>query len=377
MTQSDTPGNGASAHGERAATVVRILRVLRNVARAGFSLLLLLSAVWVLLALSFRLPQAMFGKWLLCGLCGLYFLALLILLWRARAWIAAPAYALMMAAVLLWWNSIEASNQRQWIPELSRQLQAEVQGSVVTLHNVRNFDWHSETDYVEGWETRRYDLDRLRRVDAALGYWMGPAIAHTLVSFGFDDGRGGLDYLSFSIEIRKERGERYSTLAGFFKQYELSLIAADERDVIRVRTDARQEDVYLYSIAMPQAAIRSLFLAYVDKAAALAHAPRFYNTLTANCTTLVFDMVRRIIPGLPMDYRLILSGYLPGYLYDIGGLAPGYPLQALRRAGHITARAREAAADAYFSSTIRRGVPSAAVAGGDTGGDTGRQQDAP
>ena len=136
----------------------------------------------------------------------------------------------------------------------------------------------------------------------------------------------------------------------------MSLIAADERDILRVRTNARGEDMHLYRVMMPKAAMRSLFLAYLDEAQALKNQPQFYNTLTANCTTIVFEMVRRIVPGLPLDYRLMASGYLDRYLFDVQGWCrPDLPAAA--RGGHVTARARAANATRIFSHAIRRGMP--------------------
>jgi hypothetical protein len=341
----------------RSPSQSRSRHLLRILGRAALTVVLLLSALWAVFALWYRLPLA--PPWtLLAGALWVSFtLAAAALLWRGQAPRALVAYGVAFAMLLGWWTRIEPSDDRQWADDVARHLGGRVDGSVVTLENVRNFDWRSDTDYTARWETRRYDLDRLRSVDMALSYWMGPAIAHTLVSFGFDDGRGGTDHAVFSIEIRKERGEQFSAIAGFFKQFELSLVAADERDVLRVRTNVRGEDVYLYRVAMAPPAMRSLFLAYVDEAGALARTPRFYDTLTANCTTIVFEMVRRIVAGLPVDYRLLASGYLPEYLYDIGALAPGRDLEALRAAGRITERARQGDADARFSSAIRRGIP--------------------
>jgi hypothetical protein len=182
---------------------------------------------------------------------------------------------------------------------------------------------------------------------------MGPAIAHTLVSFGFDDGR----QLVFSVEVRKERGEEYSALAGFFKRYELALVAADERDILGVRARARDEDVYLYRVHMSKPAMRALFEQYLDESDALRATPRFYQTLTANCTTIVYAMMERIVPGLPLDARLLLSGYLPSYVQEVGGLTAGYSLQELQEKGRITARARQAGPHADFSAAIRQGLP--------------------
>jgi hypothetical protein len=174
-----------------------------------------------------------------------------------------------------------------------------------------------------------------------------------LISFGFNDG----NHVAFSVEIRRRQGAGFSEIGGFFKEFELSVIAADERDVIRVRTNVRAEDDYLYRIRLPAPAMRSLFLAYVDQANRLVVAPRFYNTMSVNCTTLVYHMMKHIVGYLPWDYRLLLSGYLPTYIYRIGGLDTRYTLKELRAFGRITERARQADRSETFSADIRQGVP--------------------
>ena len=338
-----------------------VLRWLKRLGLAIVSLGLLLTGVWAVLALHYQLPVAEPWRWVAGGLWALAALTSAVWMWRGRAMPALLAYCMAFALLLGWWVRIEPSDTRAWADDVARHLQWRQSGSVLTLINVRNFDWRSDTDYTARWETRRYDLNRLQSVDTAMSYWMGPAISHTLVSFGFDDGQGGTEQLAFSIEIRKERGEQFSAVAGFFKQFELSLVAADERDIFRVRTNVRGEDVFLYRVNMPPAARRALLLAYLAEADALAQAPRFYDTLLANCTTIVYGMAQRIVGGLPLDWRLLASGYLPEYLQDVGALAPGHDLEALRAAGRITLRAQAADADPRFSQAIRRGVPGMAV----------------
>ncbi len=319
------------------------------------SLAVLVSAAWSVAALHYQLPAAPMWR----DAAGAAWAGLAVLavagLWRRPLRHAAPSYGVALALLLVWWSGIAPSADRQWADDGARVLASHVEGGKVTLTNVRNFDWRSDTDYRQRWESRQVDLDHLRSVDVGLSYWMGPAIAHTLVTFGFDDGR----FLTFSIEIRKERGESFSAVGGFFKQYETALIAAEERDILRVRTNVRGEDVYLYRVAMSAPQMRSLFLAYLDESAQLARAPKFYNTLTANCTTIVFDMARHIVSGLPLDYRLLASGYLDRYLFDVGALVPGYTLEQLHAAGRITLRAQAAdgANEADFSQAIRRGMP--------------------
>jgi hypothetical protein len=266
------------------------------------------------------------------------------------------AFAVAFGGLLIWWQRIAPSNDRVWADDVAQMTTGTVEGNRVTLHNVRNFDWRSDTDYTQRWETREYDLDRLRSADMIMSYWTGPAIAHMLISFGFDDGR----QVVFSVEIRREKADSYSEIGGFFKEFELSILAADERDVIRVRTNVRGEDDYLYRIRLPVPEVRALFLAYIRQANALLETPRFYNTLTVNCTTLVYHMMKHIVGYLPLDYRLLLSGYLPEYVYRVGGLDSHFPLEELRARGRITERAKRADRSDSFSADIREGIPGVA-----------------
>jgi hypothetical protein len=260
------------------------------------------------------------------------------------------AFALAVLPLAAWWLSQKPSNDRDWADEVARPVRGHVQGSRVSLYDIRDFDWRSRTDTTARWHDGTYDLDDLRSVDMALSYWMGPAIAHTLVSFGFADGR----HVVFSVEIRRERDEAFSILGGFTRQFELAIVAAEERDILHVRAGPRGEQVYLYPVRMPVAAMRGLFVSYVERANRLAHSPRFYNTVTANCTTLVYDMVRPLVPGLPMDIRLILSGYLPEYLYRHHGLDTHEPLDVLRSRADITQRAAQGGLSAVeFSRHLR------------------------
>jgi Domain of unknown function (DUF4105) len=284
-------------------------------------------------------------------------LAALLAVSKGRAVFGVGCFAVGLAGLLLWWHQIVPSNQRVWADDVARTASGRVDANLVTLSNVRNFEWRSDTDYTQRWETRTYDLNRLGSVDMVLSYWGMRAIAHVLVSFGFNDG----SHVVFSVEIRREKQESFSEIGGFFKEFELSVIAADERDVIRVRTNVRGEDDYLYRIDMPVEDMRSLFLAYVNEANVLVNTPRFYNTITVNCTTLVYHMLRRIVGYLPLDYRLLFSGYLPSYVYRVGGLDSRHSLEQLRAFGRITDRAKAADGSATFSTDIRQGIPALPV----------------
>jgi len=334
-----------------AAAVLRIAAMVLATLIIGFS------ALWGAFALWYQAPGGHALKTLWVVVWAGFNVTLLIALWQGRSAIALLAFAVACGVMQVWWQRIPPSNDRIWADDVALMTSGEVTGNRVTLHQVRNFDWRTNSDYVQRWETRDCDLDHLNSVDMIMSYWQGPAIAHMLVSFGFDGG----EHVVFSVEIRRQKSQKYSEIGGFFKEFALSVIAADERDVIRVRTNVRGEDDYLYRLRMPPSAMRSLFIAYVEEANTLLHAPRFYNTITVNCTTLVYHMMQRIVGHLPMDYRVLFSGYLPEYVYQVGGLDSRYPLEELRTLGRITERAKQSDASYRFSADIRRGIPEIGV----------------
>ncbi|HYA30071.1 MAG TPA: DUF4105 domain-containing protein [Acidobacteriota bacterium] len=279
-------------------------------------------------------------------------LAFLFLPRRRRT--ALGALALFGILVILFFQ-IPASNDRDWQPEVAVTPYATINGDLVTIHGVRNFNYRTETDFDPHWEDRTYDLRKLDSVDIVAVYWAGKPIAHVMVSFGFE----GKDFLSVSIETRKEKGEEYSTLAGFFRQYELIYVVADERDVIRVRTTYRrpQEEVYVYRTRAPLRNIRRIFLDYIKTINDMHERPRYYNTLTTNCTTSILMHTRMNPESPPMSWKILLSGYVPDYLYEMGRIDTSMPFAELEKLSHVNARAHAADKDPAFSQRIRDGLP--------------------
>ncbi|MGP4734525.1 MULTISPECIES: Lnb N-terminal periplasmic domain-containing protein [unclassified Psychrobacter] len=303
---------------------------------------LLLSALWLLLAIWYQYGVSSVLTWL----ATIAIVGILAALLSTRYWdtvtkilhsdslsnkksiskgtatkLLIGVYGAVWLVGLGWFFSIEPKQNREWMAEVDQRVSYERDATnpdLITLTNVRNFDWQTEEDAIEHWDTRTIDLSKLSGVDVTNSYWMGPLIAHTLVSFRFEDDRP----LAFSFEIRKEDGESFSALAGFFRRYELSLIAAEERDIIYTRSNARGEQVYLFPISnLQQHEVRSLFESYLTAADDLNAKPAWYNTLLSNCTNIIFYMAR-IVSGdrLPWDYRIWVSGWLPNYLYDVGML---------------------------------------------------------
>jgi Domain of unknown function (DUF4105) len=273
---------------------------------------------------------------------------------RART-VVAVGFAIGLLLVVVVWRMATPSNSRDWQPEVAVLPYAVVNGDRVTVHNIRNFDYRTETDFTPAYYDRTFDLQRLKGVDLLAVYWMGPAIAHLFVSFDFGD-----DHLAISVEARKDRTKPYATIPGFFRQYELVYIVADERDVIRVRTNYRKsppEEVYLFRVAGTPDRARRLFLDYIKDINELRQHPRFYNTLTTNCTTMILAHSAVNVGHVPYSWKIMLSGYAPEYAYERGRLDQKVPFEELMRRSHINAAAQAADKDPDFSKRIRANLP--------------------
>ena len=249
------------------------------------------------------------------------------------------------------------SNDRAWQPDVAQQAYAEIAGDQVTVHNVRNCAYQSETNFTAAFETRRYDLAKLRTADVFLVDWGLHKVAHTMLSFGFDDGQ----YLCFSIETRKEVGESYSAFKGLFRQYEVIFIAGDERDLIGLRTNFRQgETARLYRmVKAPPQTIRATFLDYMNRINSLKRKPEWYNALTENCMVGFFQIARQhAVKGRGRwHWSVILNGYADRHAYENGALDTTLPFGALRERSVINGRARAAGGSPAFSARIREGLP--------------------
>jgi len=325
------------------------------------AVLVFVAGVWGTLAITYSDPLDPAARWILGIVYAAASLATLAALAsRRQRWRAMGTFSVLFLVLLVGWlTGVRASNDRAWQPEVARLAYADINGRQVTIHNVRNFDYRTEHDYVPRWEERNYNLDDLVSADLFAVYWMGPKIAHIIISVGFRDGA----HLAISVETRRERGEGYSTLKGFFRQYELYYVVADERDVIRVRTNFRRppEDVYLFRLQVPPERIRRVFLDYLRELNALRKNPEFYNTLTTNCTTVVWLHSRVNPEHLPFSWKLMVSGYVPEYLYETGMLDTSVSFPELQRQTHINQRAEAADDSPGFSRLIRAPLPTKAA----------------
>lgn len=328
----------------------RLLGFLAVIGRWFLRLALLLLTLWGALAIEYsNLPAS------LRRVAAILFVALVA---AVLAFVRPRRRALLALGVLFvlligWWLAIPPSNQRDWTPDLAVLPWAEIGSDHVTIHEIRNCEYRSETDY----DVRHYDktfaLDALQSIDFYMVHWGSPSIAHTMMSFGFADG----SYVCFSIETRKERGEEYSAIKGFFKQYELTYVVADERDLVRLRTNFRHEDVYLYRLKAPAETVRQVFLDYLREVNALKAEPQWYNAATSNCTTNIRGHTAPYDPEARWDWRMLINGTLDEMIYERGKLDTSLPFAELKRRSRVNEAALAAGASPDFSGRIRQGLP--------------------
>ena len=306
----------------------------------------LLATAWAVGALYFDLPIA----WLRAPLALIYGLAMLAALLSIKGrWRAMGVVAAGFAVVLAWWFTIKPTEDRAWQPDVARRAWADIHGDEITLHDVRNCEYRTETDYTPRWETRVVHLSKLTGVDLAITYWGSPWIAHPIASFQFADSLP----IAISIETRKAMGQDYSTLRGFYRQYELIYIPADERDVIRLRTNYRHgEDVYLYHTTASAERARAIFLEYLKHLNRLHEHPEFYNAITDNCTTniRVANVAAAGGKAPPWDWRILLNGKGDELLYQRGFIDRSLPFAELKARSLINPRAQAAEASPIFRS---------------------------
>ena len=318
-------------------------------------LVLLIGVAWGFGALWFDFPVSTLSRPLAAvfALSALAALAFVRPHWRAQLWVAGA-----IALLALWWLTIRPSNTRDWQPEVAEAPYAEIDGDRVVIHNYRNFDYLSKTDFRPQWETKTVHLSNLRTVDFFTNYWGSTLICHTFVSFDF----GPEGYVCISIETRMTKGQAYSAIAGLYRQFELYYVIGDERDIVRLRTNYRLEDVYLYRLipATPERS-RALFLDYIKTANELHERPQWYNELTSNCTSNVRLHIKHIGSAHPWDWQLLVNGSVDKHAYELGALDTSLPFTELKRLSHINARARAADRDPAFSSRIRDGLPGIAI----------------
>jgi hypothetical protein len=326
-------------------------RWLKGFGKIFFRICLLVMAGWATVAILYSNLPDFLRPWI-ASTFGIG--SLVALVWKfndRRAWLG---FLAAFAVVLICFLLIPPSNSRNWQPDVAVLPWADIQGNKVTIHNIRNNDYRSETDYTVRHYDKTFDLTKLKSVDLSLVYWGSPYIAHTMMSFGFE----GEGFVCFSIETRKEKGEDYSTIKGFFRQYEITYVVADERDLIGLRTNYRVgEDVYLYRLVAPADLARKVFLSYLREVTSLKEQPEWYNALTDNCTTSIRGHTAPYNPDARLDWRIIVNGFIDEMLYERKTVNTSMPFAELKKRSLINEKAKGMEKSPDFSQLIRVGLP--------------------
>jgi hypothetical protein len=326
-----------------------LFRALKILAAVLIWFVLLLLSLWAVAAIYVDCRIAVLRIPLVVVYAGT---VIFLLVWVKR-WKALSCFS-CFCLVLAWWLSLAPSNDRNWRADCARTASADINGDHVVVHNVRDCKYTSETEYSDCWSDRSFDLTQLRGADFFFVNWGIPWIGHPIVSFDFGDGQ----HLAFSIEARYRVGQTYSSILGFFRQYELIFLVADERDVIRLRTNFRKdEEVYMYRTNVPAGIARKLFLTYSGYLNRLHDHPEWYNAVTKNCTTTIDKQISEDLPNpKPWTYRLLLNGSLDELMYERGRLVTdGLPFPELKQREHINPFAHTVGESPEFSTLIRLG----------------------
>ena len=265
-----------------------------------------------------------------------------------RPW-ALAVWSGLLLVTILWWRSLRPKSGGDWKTGMDVLPHAELVGDVLRIRQFRNFRYTASGDPLPLYEERTFDLTKLRSLDYFLAHWSGPVIAHTLVSFGFDDGQ----FLVVSVEARLERRQSYSPLRGMFRSYEIIFVIGDERDIIGLRTNIRRERVYLHRVRMPPQEVRQLLVDYLARAAALEDRPEWYNSVTSNCTTNLFYHGRRNRVPWWLTPHIFLNGLSARAMYLRGFLDNSLPFKELQARSDVSERALAAGDEADFSQQIR------------------------
>ena len=289
------------------------------------------------------------------ALAGCFALVSIWLLWLSRLQRAFAVFIVLFAGVVAWWISIQPSHHRPWRPEVAVMPRASIDGDRVRITGVRNFDYRSRNDFTVHYEEREVQLSHLTGLDFFVSYWSEGPVAHTFVSFIFDNAPP----LSISIETRPEEGEGFDPLASLFKQFELIYVVGDERDLVRVRTNYREETVYLYRLNSPVENVRKLLLVYLERINELADRPEFYHLLTNSCTINIIRYANAAGRTGQFNIRHLLNGLIDSYLYHSGRVDTTLPFEELRRRSLINDVAQVADDAPDFSDRIRASLPTA------------------
>ena len=308
---------------------------------------------WAVLAIYFSdLPWPA----LRLGLAGAFAAFSIWALWLSKRRHMRAVFAVAFLGVVGWWISISPSHDRPWRPEVAVMPRAYIDGDHVRITGVRNFDYTSRNDFTVRHEEREVQLSHVTGIDFYVSYWSEGLVGHTFLSFMFDNAPP----LSISIETRPEVGEGFDPIASLFKQFELIYVVGEERDLVGVRTNHRNETTYLYRLNASPDDARRLLQIYLKRINELADRPEFYHLLSNSCTVNIIRYANAIGRPGRFDIRHYFNGLIDSYLYHSGRIDTTLPFDELRRRSLINAAAEAADGAPDFSQRIRQSVPTIA-----------------
>lgn len=252
----------------------------------------------------------------------------------------------------------QPQTNKNWSPDQAITASAVIEDNLAYISNIRNTLYRSTEDFDVRYYDKTFDLDTIASIDYAvvpIADWRGPA--HTQLSFGFDTEDGSREYVAISVEIRKEVGEQFSPLTGLLRKFELMYVVADEEDVIKLRTNHRENEVYLYPIKTTQEKMKTMFVSMLERVNKLNTQPEFYNTFFNSCTTNIADHINIITPHrVPFNYKVAFPGYSDELAYDLGLIDTNFQLEELREKYNVSEAAKNLDVDDDFSIEIRKAI---------------------
>ncbi len=317
---------------------------------------------------------AVLAYWLLCAWCSMvvYYhlpflpqlcacgyvliaaaLSIIIVFVKRKRFIASVIAAFLLLIVIAWWFTITPTNNADWQISWAKMPAIEVNNHILSIHNIRDFNYRSENDYDIKYISGDYDLNKLDKVMLILSYWDGnTAVAHTILDFGFNDGR----WLAISSETRLKNGQQQTAIGGLFKQYGSLFIIGTEADLLMLRTNYRKEQVYMYQLRSTPAECRTLLLDLVNRSNKLITHPQFYNTITGNCMTSLIPSMRKVAHNKDVfkDIRFLKNGYSDQIIYEQNIKSKEISYEQFRLEHYITPRMQEITDRDKYSEALHR-----------------------
>ena len=291
------------------------------------------------------------------GISAILFAAIvLLIIGRLRSYRRVLALLGLCGLVTAYWLTLEPSNDRDWVPDKARLAHAEFDGDLVTIRDVRDARYlgisRSEPEYLD----MQVDLSKVTGADLMLCFWGSEHIAHPMLSWRFEDGRP----FTISIETRNRKDRGYSTVAGFYRQYELMYVVCTDRDAVLRRAihEPEHDQVYLYKLNATPSEARRMLKSYLDSVNDLYENPRWYNTLTSNCmSNISIHVLASQDYPMPWNWAYVFPGRLDRALYKNGRLLTDIPFDELKTRGHLNERATAIGRVDDFWRQVRKGVP--------------------